>query len=374
VTVSVCTESNLGGDRRWLNAYGDVQGLKYDRIAPGGDKSMSGKLYAGPNFHDNVCAPGRIVKAFAGGQLCWWGRLDEPTPEADGISFTATGIMAEGDDYAALGTFAGLPQTNLNALSIDDSVDNATNRGMQWTRLNNSPALYGYEPPTDTVNAALQAAMNRHGWPWYTNSNGSFFWFQWPTTPTYVLIALSTGGGRTRDGMVTDVAARYNNSGASNVDTVTAFTGNSILRAVLGRKESVLDLSDKGNITSANAGTAINNEIAQSGQRAAWTGTWNAPRGTLRTMGGAVVDPALVLPGQMVKVQLSDGGLWGETSLTAPTFVIGQTSYDQDSDAVALTPTQSAPNNAGYCAAALAPVPALAHGAAGLTGRAPFLA
>jgi hypothetical protein len=143
--------------------------------------------------------------------------------------------------------------------------------------------------------------------------------------------------------MVTDVAAHYNNSGASNVDTVTAFSGNSILRAVLGRKETVLDLSSKGNITSTNAGTAITNEINQSGQRAAWTGTWNAPRGTLRTLGGAVVDPACVQPGAMVKVQLADGSIWGETTIS-PTFIIGQTSYDQDSDSVNLTPIQSSLN------------------------------
>jgi hypothetical protein len=187
--------------------------------------------------------------------------------------------------------------------------------------------------------------MNLHGQPWYTNSDGSFFWFAWPTTVTYVLIALSAGGGRTRDGMVTDVAARYNNSGASNVDTISAFSGNSILRSVLGRKEKVLDLSSNGNITTTNATAAITNEINLSGQRAAWTGTWNAPRGALRTLGGAVVDPALVLPGQVVKVQLADGGLYGETSLTAPQFVIAQTSYDHDSDSVNLTPLQSAKND-----------------------------
>lgn len=358
MTVSVCTESPLGGDRRWLTAYGDLTGLQYDRIAPGGDKSMQGKLLAGPNFHDTVCAPGRIVKAYAAGALVWWGRMDEPTPESDGISFTATGIMYEGDDYAAVGTTSALPQTNLNALFIDNSVDAANARGMLWTRTagalttiegftnptGTTPGLYGTEPPTDTINTALQAASNLHGHPWYTLTSGQFFWFDWPTTPTYVLTALSTGGGRTRDGMVTDVAVRYNNSGASNVDTVSAFSGNSILRAVMGRKETVIDMSSKGNITTTNAGTAAANEIAQSGQRAAWTGTWNAPRGTLRTIGGAVVDPALVLPGQMVKVQLTDGSIWGETTI-APTFVIGQTSYDQDSDSVSLTPTTSAQNS-----------------------------
>jgi hypothetical protein len=339
VTVSVCTELEDGTDRRWLNEYGQVSGLTYDTIAPGGPKSMAGTLLCGPNFHGAVAAPGRIVRAFCGGFQSWSGRMDEPTPTPTGISFTATGIMAEGDDYSCI--------TGNNALAVDDNLDGAIGRGMRWTRLNNTPALFGVQPLGITINSALQAAMDLHGQPWWTSPDGGFFWFTWPTDPTYTLIAVSDGGGRTRDGMFTDLAAVYlNNSGAV---TASGFTSSTDLRTKLGRKEKVLDLTGNGNYAAgsppAGVTTAKLAELALNGIRAAWTGSWPAPRGLLRTLGGAMVEPATVQAGQMVQVQLQDAGQWGETAATAITFIIGQTSYDKDSDTVTLTPLQTSSNS-----------------------------
>jgi hypothetical protein len=338
VTVSVCTELADGTDRRWLSEYGQVSGLQYGTIAPGGPKAMSGKLSAGPNFHGAVAAPGRIVRAYSGGFQTWSGRMDEPQPTADGISFTATGIMAEGDDYSCI--------SSNNALLVDTQLDDAIARGMNWTRLNNTPSLFGVQPLGITINAALQAAMDLHGQPWWTTPAGDFFWFVWPTTPIYTLTAVSDGGGRTRDGMFTDLAAVYLNS--SGAITASGFTSSVGLRTKLGRKEKVLDLTGNGNYAAGSPPAAVTTaklaELALNGIRAAWTGSLPAPRGLLRTLGGAVVEPAVVQAGQMTQVQLQDAGQWGETASTAITFIIGETLYDQDSDSVALTPLQSSLN------------------------------
>lgn len=363
MTVSVCTEAPLGGDRRWLLHYGAVTGLTYDTIAPGGPKSLQCNLLSGPNFHGSVVAPGRIVKAFCGAQLVWSGTLDEPTPQADGIALAATGISAEGT--TAVVAPATLPSSGTgtagpgNQFSVDDNLDAAIARGaLSWTRTPGSftvpgfngaggttPGVFGYGDPGGTINDALQAAMDQHAHPWYVLPDGTFFWFGWPTTPSLILTALTPGGGRTRDGMVTDVTARYLNS--SGNATMTSFTGNAILRAALGRKEKTLDLTGLGNLTSLTPATnAIAAELAQSGQRAAWTGTFDAPRGLLRTLGGAPVDPATVTAGQMVKVALQDAGQWGESAGPGSiTFIVGQTSYDHDADLVKLTPLQVAQND-----------------------------
>lgn len=336
MAVAVCTEAPDGTDRRWLLHYGDVAGLQYGSIAPGGPKSMTGHLLCGPNFHGVVTAPGRLVRAFLGPQQVWSGRMDNPRPTAEGIDFSCTGIMAEGEDYDAL--------TGGNALFIDSNVDAAIARGMRWKRLNNCPSLFGVQPVGITINAALQAAMDLHGQPWYTTPAGGFFWFNWPTTPTYVLTATSDAGGRTRDGMYSDLYARYLDH--SGVEQVSGATSNVPLRNQLGRKEKTLDLTGNGNYSATGpppteVTLAKLSELALNGGRAAWTDAWPAPRGTLRTMGGAVVDPATVQAGQMVTIQLQDGGLWGETVTEAISFVIGETSYDQDSDTASLTPLQS---------------------------------
>src|SRR5215467_11580889 len=88
-----------GTDRRYLGVAGPVSALRYSYSLPGGCDQMSCLLQAEPDRLVQALKPGRIVEVVLGASVVWDGKLDQPSPAADGWQVAAHGSGTWGSDF-----------------------------------------------------------------------------------------------------------------------------------------------------------------------------------------------------------------------------------------------------------------------------------
>jgi hypothetical protein len=274
---------------------------------------MTGTLLSGPSFRGVVAAPGRIIRAYSGGMQTWSGSDGRPrSPPATAISFTATGIMAEGDDYSCI--------SSNNALLVDTQLDDAIAPRVALDQTQQHPVTVRRSAARDHHQRraagrdgfARAAVVGQPGRRFLLVHLAHHTDLQPDRDHVTAAAGLSTGCSPTSQRSTSTRPVSSLRQGGRKAPTYV--TG-------LDVSEKVLDLTGNGNYGAgsppAGVTAAKQAELALNGVRAAWTGSWPAPRGLLRTMGGAPVEPAMVQAGQMTQVQLQDAGQWGETASTA---------------------------------------------------------
>jgi hypothetical protein len=339
---------------QWLGTLGQVTGLQYSYVCPGGCDQMTCTIMVPASFRTQLFNPGWKVRIVRGGHQVWDGKLDEPQPSASGWTLTAVGTGNLGTNF----TDFYAPGDVWPVSEPDEIINRAIGRGLPWVNsgLNSSPYFSQFwmgqasDPGSSTVTDFLNLICTRGGLLWYVNSQPGGLYagddlsvFPLPTVPNRLLVCTSpvarTLGGyvnsivtrylATADNATTGAVAAYNVVNALNQPSITAH----------GVTEAYLDLSNAGVLSSA-AALAVGANILARYEAASYSGPFTASYGQLLNMGGQAIDPGVDQAGTRVKVILVDGGYGGEVVPGAVEFTVGSYLWDDTAQVATLGPLQ----------------------------------
>jgi hypothetical protein len=327
----VATEDPTGGNRIWLDSFGIVQGLRFSTNVHG-DLAASWQMQFDPRANHIALQPGRRVLIPSGAGY-WQGELNNPH-RGDVWEFTVNGSADLATHYTAVASTSG------NAWNLDEVVDEAIARGLQWTRPSALPTTEGNQGSgSGSVADVLDAVCDAENYLWRVSRGGALTAISRPsTTVAYLLLASDTGGGRSVQGFVTDVHVIYKDAADYAVKTVTR----SVSARPYGRRELPLDVTSRGPISTARANSIGDNYLAKRGPRLDFTQAFTVAPGQLLTPGGTPVDNSIVEANDgAVKLLLTDPDTAaGELTYQAPTINMGETDYDEDSGILTVTPLE----------------------------------
>lgn len=331
--LAVISEDQYGTGRYYLDAIGDVSGLRFS-TSVNGDLAASWQMQMDPQTDHSALAPGRRIHVPVGAGKGWAGILGNPR-RGDVWSFNAQGVPWEAKNYNAVASG--------NGLSLDAVVDAAIVRGLPWSRPSALPVLTdgSQQDGTSKVADVLNTVCDAKGKLWNVDRAGQVTAASRPTSANYLLLANDTAGGRTVIGFVTDVHITYWDS--------TSWATTTILRSAssrpYGRFEDVLDITDLGPIAVAQAQDHGDNWLAKRAPRLRFTQAFSVAYGQLLTLGGTAVDLATVeAHGAAMRVLLTDPDTAaGELTLGSVVVPIGETDYDVDADVLTVTPLDTTP-------------------------------
>lgn len=328
--LAIYSEANTGGDRVYLDTLGIVSSLSFDTSFPGGDLAAQWQIAAlNPRMTHRALAPGRRIGIPIGTTTAWLGKLQQPQ-RGDVWNCTAVGRIDDAKRYMSFAPTTG------NALALNETVDNAITRGLGWTRpATLSTISNATDTGTITLDDALGQVSDALNQYWQLSRSLALTMSALPSTLTYLLVASDTAGGRTLEDYVTDVYVTY-------LDW-DSYAPTTILRSAtsrpFGRVETTLDITNLNEIPLAQAQAAGDAYLAKNGARLRFLGAFTVTRGQLLNPGGVAVDLATVQAGSVIRVLLTDPDTAaGEVALGAVQLVVGQTSYDVDSDTLTVTP------------------------------------
>lgn len=329
---------------RWLNLgrEGNVGQVQFNSTCPGGPTQLTANLYAPRNVNPQAFQLGNRLVALVGTCIAWAGTLDIPQRPQFGQpwAITAIGTGAEGKRYAR----------STASLAMGAIVDAQIARGLNWSRPASIPDLPGTAVTATFTFTTLDGLLSQYDtagtlWQVYptfvaTSVNvlghvGVLKTFSMPTTPTLLVSARGTPGGRTLDGYTNEYYGSYIDSGGVQHGISTAAPTDQF-----GVYDGELDMGGTFTLTQANAVLAA--LVARYGIVPSWTAPVVARAGQIRTLTGGQVAPGLIQPGVMVQLSVVDPDSAGIAGKFSPQFVVGETAYDSDSDTVTLTPIQSA--------------------------------
>lgn len=303
-------------DGRWLSLESFVGDVEFSTVWPGGSDELSwtmGSPPARPFRGDEV------VVGYFGGVRVFGGTLVEPDPSQDRM--TAQGLWRQGEDFAAL-TSGGAAGT-----SPDQSVDQAISRGLRWSRPNSISAV---GTPVDvsqgpiTVGGLLDFYAANNQVRWGVDPSGVVYATADPTAPTYQTLPLNGGLGYALDNYASTLVCRYLDSATSTYKTVIVTDANAV--ALHGYKETVLDLTERGAIsttTATNFGNSLLNLGASTPQ---WTESISFAYGEILSIGGVPVALETIMAGQVVRVHGGGELAMRQNGAMYVDFLIGQTS------------------------------------------------
>lgn len=335
--ATIASDLAAGGDRLWLDQLANVQGLVHQTTYPGGDSQATWQMTLDFKAQHRAWLYGRKIGLACGADFTWHGNLDNPV-RGTTWQMTAIGTAAQAKQYVALAATSG------NALNLNEVVDAAIARGLQFSR---PAALSTMSSTAATVPSAsikidealdqVAAAQTTETY-WQIDTNGVMSMGAAPTTPTYILYAMQPGGGRNLDGFITDAFVVYQS--ASGVITTVQ---RSAASRPFGRFEDIDDETTLGLIPATQAQNLGDGYLARNSARAKFTEPFTVTAGQLTNMGGQAVDLATVRAGFLANVVFLDPDSAGETALGPISQVlIGATSYDWDAGILTLTPVYSA--------------------------------
>lgn len=336
----------LGAPGRWLSEIGQVAGLSYDYVMPGGANSMTCTLQVPPDYRTEAINPGRIVKIFRGGSCIWDGKLDEPAPTAQGWTITAHGAGTFGTDF-------------LNIWSSWDQnspINGAVNRGLRW----NVPTIASTglfltqkeDSGSQTITDFLNLLTTYGGYTWYVGPYNTLQVFPLPNsallTSANRLLVTNSPIGRTIASDVNTLYIRYEITADDTTGTTGAVATYGLGSATVTASaalhqpmEAYDDLTASGVMTLTTAQNAASG-VLQQFQRAAFTGGFTVQPGQLMTMGGQPIDLGADQAGTVVRLMAEDYGYGGEVIPGPLQFVVGQYAYDDTTQTATITPFQSA--------------------------------
>lgn len=340
MTITAVTYPVGGGVRTVINLLGQVGGVQFTSSLPGGDTSCQFTLAIPADANPAGLTTGSRLDLFDGPVRVWAGML------ADAVRGTPWQVAGQGlsslsDRYIALDA-SGVTTTDTTT-----AVTQAITRGLPWRNLIALSTASAASSTGSTVGNVLDVSSTGAGLFWGVDQNGELFQKAAPTTPSLLMVAANSLGGRTVDQFATDEYVRYTppvNTSTGPVagpPNVAAAPNNPASNAPrpFGRWERLDDLGNDGPITAASAQTYANGQLAINQPRATFSGSIALQPGDLLTLGGQPVRLSTIRAGQMVRVLgvQPDPALAELVFTLAVQIVIGQWTYSVDSDTGSLT-------------------------------------
>lgn len=342
----VYSDAPQGGDRVWLDGLGIITGLTYSTAYPGGADQASWNFLVPEAFEHRALTPGRRVEVLNGASRVWKGRLQEPVPGTP-WNCSAVGIGAEAASFRAYA-----PSSN-NALALNEVVDGAIDRGLQWTRNATLPTETGtnQNSASMTVADAMNQVADDNNLYWKVDNRGNVTLGPSPGNATHLFYAIDTAGARTLNGFVTTLYLHYTDSTSKTIKTVVSKNQAAIDR--FGNVEDEYDLSSVGTMSAAHAQQYGDALIAKLTPRSYFSDQFTATKGQLCTLGGQPIDLATAAAGIDMRVHYVAPSATGEVYPGQQAdILIGATQYDSDNETLTLTPV--GPPSATYPEAQLA--------------------
>jgi hypothetical protein len=339
-----------GSDRRYLGAAGPVTGLRYSFSLPGGCDQMSLLLGAEPDRLIQALKPGRITEVVLGGSVVWDGKLDKPSPGADGWQVSAHGSGTWGSDFTA--DYSGA----WGAAAFDTCLNNAISSGLGWVNpgISGVSGLWAGQAPDSgslMIDALLNQGCAHGGLTWYVRRQADQDLLQLvplPTAPTRLLVCADPVAPST-DATINRIKLRYQSApdlspaGSPATFALTSVSDQASIDAH-GPMETYVDLSSAGVMTAGNA-QAVGSFVLQRFQGAALAGPFTARPGQLLTLGGQPAELGAFWQGtdgaMVCRLLLADQGYGGEVGPGPTSFLAGGYDYDEDAQAVSITPFAS---------------------------------
>jgi hypothetical protein len=370
----------------WFGQLGHVNGVSYNWTKPGGPTQLSWKLLRPPTYRHAAMNPGRTVQAFRGGSCIWEGILMEPQPDSTGWTFSANGAGTYGSNFSAI----------YDTWTADNPVNKAIGRGMRWKNYGiGKPAGIFLGQAQDSGSMTITDFLN------LLCTGGALYWSIDPPKgatmpsgpwelkikqfPTDIMGSPLAAGVKTPEQwnvqewqridlkqklhkippdlylVNTNVVPRtiandYNSltmkyqSTADKTATSTAkaqaatyklvVVDNPASVAVHGRNEYYIDMSTSQTMTEA-AVISVGQNILRNYARANFSNGMTVQPGRLLNNGGVPVDIGLDWSGKVVALQVEDSAFGGEVSYGPVNVMIGDYSYDDDSQTATITPYQN---------------------------------
>lgn len=339
--LAVSTAAQDGTNNVPLDALGYAVGdVRFSTAWGTGCLIAACSIAAPASFSHFALQPGRLFTIYENAHRVWSGVIDEPDRSSgDGWRINAKGLAALADRYVAV-SGGTTPTTNSN-----DAVDAAITRGLPWGRQVTlpTPTLTQNDPGmlSDLLNQVTAATGQR----WGVFADGFVVMPTDPTTPTYVINAVTTPGARAISDYATTLYGRYQDSTTGTIKLASATTTGT--STPFGTYEKLVDLTGLGAITAATAASLLAGQLALLSPRAGFTDALTVQRDAITTLGGAPVRLTTVRAGRMVAFRgvMPDPAM-GELDYTLNVSVlIGQTDYDQASDTLQLTPVGYEPRD-----------------------------
>jgi hypothetical protein len=297
-------------------------GLKVTTQWPRGCWQADWSMALGPTERPPYMVQGAPVEVLVGSRPVFAGYLSEMGWD-DG-TFSASGATQEADSalcFAADGTTSSTP---------DVVIDAAISRGvLSWTRPTSLSAV-ALTTGDDTeqqnyISDLLTAWSSTAGKRWAVNADRQVYAATDPTTPTYYIAYGAAEFGVADDKLVGTLSGGwFDINGAAHTTRVGS-----------GRPEVAVDMENLGPIDSSTATAVLNNILAKSGARLAFTSAVTVDQSTVTSPGG--VHPKLH--------QLTAGLLYRMVGLKDPRsglpytdVLMGESVWDVDAATVQLTP------------------------------------
>lgn len=352
---------------RWLDLHGapagDLQDSTIWRDQTRGSEGYSGDYEASwswaPRRIPAWFRPGARVEIREGGLTVWRGFLGEPSGGEDHAAF---GDGADSVNWFIAGNDAG----NLNG-----DLDEATARGMRWTRAGGNMNGGDYPLARDEMMVSVAEALNRlgkaTGMVWYvTRGVGSLRTEK--TAPDFVLADGSAYLGTTDQNYVTALSAYY----ATAVDsegkpTAPTHTTPSTFHVppsrddvaatrVGGHREAVVNITALGALTLTQALDIAGQRFAQIGARAGWTNGFEMTALNSRRWSNSQPAPMSARAGDRIRIPGVTDMIASTTYGTAVTVTAGKVTRYHAEQRVTVEPVGMVERDfAGALAAAQAP-------------------
>lgn len=329
---SIFSDAPQGGDRVWLDGLGIITGLLFSTTYPGGADQASWNFLVPEAFEHRAMGPGRRVEILNGASRVWKGRLQEPVPGTP-WNCTAIGIGTEAANFRAYA-----PASN-NALALNEVVDNAISRGLQWIRNATLPTETGTNQASASMSVAdaFNQVSDDNNQYWKVDNRGNITLGPSPANATHLFYAIDTAGARTLNGFVTTLYLHYTDSTSKTIKTVVST--NAAAAARFGNLEDEYDLSSVGTMAAGHAQQYSDALLAKLTPRTYFSDQFTATKGQLCTLGGQPVDLATIAAGIDMRVHYVAPSATGEIYPGQQAdILIGATQYDSDNETLTLTP------------------------------------
>lgn len=240
------------------------------------------------------------------GLVIWTGTMDEPNDQSG--TYSATGLAQEASRYPAVNG-AGTPSTVMNTV-----IDAAITKGLPWTRVMSfdtvalSTDMQGEVPDLGTLLDAWSSKVDEN-WR-ITDRGGEVEHYTRPTAPTWMLAPGFSLGTEASEyvshlsGLRLDVLTVTTPSGTASTRRTVAVpeVGDTDAATKWGYRSGVIDLTELGVISEANAQSILNGMRAKNRRRMGWTGSLLVREGQLFNLYGAAVRLSMPRGGHLVRI------------------------------------------------------------------------
>lgn len=294
---------------------------EYETLADGGCGAASWTFAASARMQHHALKARALVQVMCGPIAVYSGLLTEP----DRTTGECHSFGLSSDLYKIVALDGG------STRDLTPAINRAISLG--WPGTNPDP-VSGVASGDATGNPVkvgnlLDDRAAELGQRWGTDGRGRLYMRPDPVTPSWLSSPGSAAFGVTDEGAPTSLVGRYD-TGAGYANT-----GNVGVPGL----EDVVDLTDRGTLTLAEAEAILAGMLVRQGDRS-WTNGVTLHREQLTTFGGVPAGLGSVRAGQLLRAHgfgyLGGGALWRDV-------VIGKTRYTAGSDVIYLEPTNTAP-------------------------------